>query len=99
MLPFSPASAGTSHLPGSHRAVGEVQDPVAVGLRPGEGELNFWAAVAEQPLTGTVCQRVDKKVQLVDQAVGEHPPDPGPAPPPLHIPLHPPPDHTTLPPP
>src|SRR5262247_220 len=77
MLPFSPASAGTSPLPGSHRAVGEVQDPVAVGLRPGEGELDFWAAVAEQPLTGTVCQRVDKKVQLVDQAVGEHRPDQG----------------------
>src|SRR5215471_513876 len=52
--------------------VGEIHDSAVVGLRPGECELGYRAAVGEQPSAGAVCQRKYEQVQLVDQPVGEH---------------------------
>jgi hypothetical protein len=52
--------------------VGEIHDSAVVGLRAGECELGYRAAVREQPPSGAVCQREYEQMQLVDQAVGEH---------------------------
>src|SRR6516165_3496262 len=71
----SPASL----MAGSGVRVGEVQDSVAIGLRSGERELGGRGGVGEQPLTTAMCQWVDEQVQVVDQAVGQHRPDQGPA--------------------
>jgi len=66
-----------------------MHNPVAVGLRPGQGELRGRTAVGEQALPCAARDRVDEQVQFVDQAVREHGPDQRAAPADVDVAVHP----------